>query len=199
MPAEARVTSIWKKQKLAVALILIAASIPFFYDGAVGYEAKNARYREWKKFADEERETAWPEYAKAHGWKPEEWPDYAREHGLSGHLPEIPFPRGKIIEQYVCASLAVIFGAITLAYWATQKGRVVKTDADGVQTPSGRRVPFSAITGVGKKKWDAKGLATVRYEIEGRKGEFILDDYKFDRDPTHAILAELEERLTPRG
>ena len=199
MPAEARITSIWKKQKLAVALVLLVASVPFFYDGAVGYEGKNARYREWKKFVDEARETEWPAYAKAKGWKPEEWPAYTREHGLSAHLPEIPFPRGKIVEQYVCAGLAVIFGSITLAYWATQKGRTVKTDADAVHTPSGRRVPFTAITGVGKKKWDAKGLATVRYEIEGRKGEFVLDDYKFDRDPTHAILAEIEQHLTPRA
>ena len=198
MPAEARVTSIWKKQKLAVALVLLVASVPFFYDGAVGYERKNDRYREWKPFVDQARETEWPDYAKKKGWNPEEWPAYARAHGLNGHLPEIPFPRGKIIEQYVCAGLAVIFGAITLAYWATQKGRMVKTDAEAVQTPSGRRVPFSAITGVGKKKWDAKGLATVRYEIDGAKGEFELDDYKYDRDPTHAILAEIEERLTPR-
>lgn len=199
MPAEAHVTSIWKKQKLAVALILLAASIPFFYDGAVGYEKKNDRYREWKPFVDEGRETQWPEYAKKKGWDPEEWPKYARSHGLHGSLPEIPFPRAKIIEQYVCAALAVIFGSITLAYWATQKGRTVKTDAEAVQTPSGRRVPFSAITGIGKKKWDAKGLATVRYEIEGRKGEFELDDYKYERDPTHAILAEIEQHLTPRA
>ncbi len=197
MPAEARVTSIWKKQKLAVALILLAASLPFFYDGAVGYEKKNERYREWKPFADEGRETQWPEYAKKKGWDPEEWPKYAREHGSHGHLPEIPFPRAKIIEQYVCAGLAVIFGTITLAYWFMHKGRTVKTDAEAVHTPSGRRVPFSAITGVGKKKWDAKGLATVRYEIDGAKGEFELDDYKFDRDPTHAILAEIEQHITP--
>ena len=199
MPAEARVTSIWKKQKLIVALVLLAASVPFFYDGAIGYERQNATYREWKPFVDQGRETEWPDYAKAKGWDPEEWPKHARAHGLYGHLPEIPFPRAKIIEQYVCAGLAVIFGAIALAYWATQKGRIVKTDAEAVQTPSGRRVPFSAITGVGKKKWDAKGLATVRYEIEGRKGEFQLDDYKFDRDPTHAILAEIEQHLTPRA
>ncbi len=57
------------------------------------------------------------------------------------------------------------------------------------------RFPFGTITGLGKKKWDDKGLATVRYEIDGRKGEFILDDYKFDRDATHQILAEIEERL----
>lgn len=198
MPAEARITPIWKKQKLMVALILIGFSLPFFYDGSVGYEKKNQRYREWKRFADAKTETEWPAFAKERDWDPEEWPKYVREHKLQANLPEIPFPRGKIIEQFVCAGLCLIFGGITLAYWKGQKGRVVKTDAEAVHTPAGTRVPFSAITGVGKKKWDAKGLATVRYEIDGRRGEFILDDYKFDRDATHQILAEIEEHL-PEG
>lgn len=193
MPAEARITSIWKKQKLAVALVLLAFSLPFFYDGSIGYERKNERYREWKKFANEPSDAQWKQLAKERGWDPEEWPVYLREHKLQGDA--IPFPRAKIIEQFVCAALALIFGGITLAYWAGQKGRVVRTDADAVHTPAGTRVPFSAITGVGKKKWDAKGLATVRYQIEGRKGEFELDDYKYDRDATHQILAEIEAHL----
>ena len=199
MPAEAHVTKTWKNQKLLVALVLLAFSLPFFYDGVTGYEKKNTRYREWKKFADKELETQWPDFAKQHGWDPEEWPAFVREHGLRGHLPEVPFPRAKIIEQFVCAGLAVIFGSITLAYWTAQKGRVVKTDADAVHTPAGTRVPFSTITGVGKKKWEAKGLATVRFEIEGRKGEFELDDYKYDREGTVKILAEIEQHLSTRG
>lgn len=195
MPAEARVTPIWKKQKLLVALVLIVFSLPFFYDGFVGYAKKNQRYIEWKKFTDAKTETQWPALAKERGWDPEEWPAYVREHKLQTHLPALPFPRGKIIEQFVCAGLCFIFGGISLAYWAGQKGRFVKSDAEAVYTPAGTRVPFSAITGVGKKKWDAKGLATVRFQIEGRKGEFELDDYKFDRDATHQILAEIEEHL----
>ena len=206
MSAEARITPLWKKQKLMVSVILLGFSLPFFYDGSVGYEKKNQRYLEWKKFHDAKTElqlpadakTAlqWSAYAKERDWDPEEWRKYIREHPLQPN--QVPFPRGKIIEQFVCAGLCLIFGGITLAYWAGQKGRTVRTDPDAVFTPAGTRVPFSAITGVGKKKWDAKGLATVRFQIDGRKGEFLLDDYKFDRDATHKILAEIEEHL-PAG
>jgi len=185
MPAEARVTPIWKKQKLFVSLFLIAIGGWFFYDGFIGYPKKNERFLAHEKHKTEERLTQWPAYAKERGWS--EVP----EHKL--------LKRDDIIGQFAFGGLAAVLGAITLAYWAMQKGRVVKTDAEAVHTPSGRRVPFSAITGIGKKKWDAKGLATVRYEIEGQKGEFELDDYKFERDPTHQILAEIEERLTPRA
>jgi hypothetical protein len=197
MPAEARITPIWKKQKLFVAIILLGFSLPFYYDGFTGYEQKNARYREWKVFVDEGREAEWPAYAASRDWKADEWTKFVKDHG--NRMPEIPFPRGKIIEQFVCAGLTTIFGLITLAYWFGQKGRILRTDDEAVYTPAGTRVPFTAITGIGKKKWEAKGLATVRYEIEGRKGEFILDDYKFDRDPTHAILEEIEKHLTAPG
>ena len=56
-------------------------------------------------------------------------------------------------------------------------------------------VPFEAIIGLGKKNWDAKGLATVRYQIGGKQRQFVIDDYKFDPDPTRKIFAEIEERL----
>ena len=42
-----------------------------------------------------------------------------------------------------------------------------KTDAEAVYTPSGTRVPFGAITGIGKKNWDSKGIAKVRYTVDG--------------------------------
>jgi hypothetical protein len=57
------------------------------------------------------------------------------------------------------------------------------------------RVPFGSITGVGKKKWDSKGIATVRYELDGQRSQFIVDDYKFEAEPTRKILAEIEEKL----
>ena len=185
MPAEARVTPIWKKQKLFVAIFLLAIGGWFFYDGQIGYPKKNERWREYEKFKEADRVSEWPDFAKSQGWSA------TPEHKLLTHED--------IVGQFAFGGLAALLGVITLTYWAVQKGRIVKTDADAVHTPAGTRVPFSAITGVGKKKWEAKGLATVRFEIEGRKGEFELDDYKYDRDATVEILAEIEQHLTARG
>ena len=185
MPAEARVTPIWKKQKLFVAIFLLAIGGWFFYDGKIGYPKKNERWRDYEKFKEADRVSEWPDYAKGRGWSA------TPEHKLLTHED--------IVGQFAFGGLAALLGVITLAYWAIQKGRVVKTDADAVHTPAGTRVPFAAITGVGKKKWEAKGLATVRFEIEGRKGEFELDDYKYDRDATVQILAEIEQHLSTRG
>ena len=185
MPAEARISPTWKKQKLLVALFLMAFGFYFFFDGAVGWPRSNARFLKHKEFVEAGHPEQWREYARSRGWK-EEPP-----HKLYG--------RSDIVGQFVFGGLLDLVGALLLAYWATQKNRVLRTDADAVFTPSGTRVPFSAITGLGKKKWDSKGLATVRYEIDGRQGKFIVDDYKFEAEPTRAILTEIEERLVSRS
>ena len=198
MPAEARISKIWTKQKLFVSLFMMAIGGWFFFDGLVGYPRANERYIAWKTHQDEGRDNEWPAYADQRGWKRTEWPNYVREHSLAGNLPAVPFGRDKIIGQYAFGSLGMLLGGIIFVYWLTQKGRILRTDADAVYTPAGTRVPFDAITGLGKKRWESKGIAVVRYEVEGRKGQFIVDDYKFETEPTRKILAEIEERLTSR-
>ncbi|MDB6152956.1 MAG: hypothetical protein JWL90_1409 [Chthoniobacteraceae bacterium] len=197
MPAEARITSIWSNQKLLVILLLIGVGGWFLSDGLVGYPRKNARYREWKSYVESGRENEWPAYAAQRGWNPKEWPDYVQEHHLNP-LPEDVFGQDKVVVQLGIAIISGLTGLLTLAYWSVQKKRIVRTDEEAVYAPAGQRVPFQAITGIGKKRWDSKGIATVRYELDGRKGEFIIDDYKFDAEPSRQILKEIEEKLQSR-
>ena len=67
MLLEAHVTSIWKKQKLFVAVFLLGISAWFFADGMIGYPRSNVRYNAWAKFRDEGKLQDWPEYAKQQG------------------------------------------------------------------------------------------------------------------------------------
>jgi hypothetical protein len=199
MPAEARVTSIWKKQKLFIAVFLLAFSAYFFYDGAIGYPAADRRYHEWKRLKDASGLDQWPAIAQQHGWKVDEWPKWLESPHQQGKPvpPDVHGP-GKYLEQFTCGTFAGLLGLVALGYWLSQKGRSVRTDETAVYSPTGTKVPFDAITGLGKKDWESKGYATVIYEIGGRKGRFKLDDYKFDRDATHRILAEIEGKLLAR-
>lgn len=185
MPAEARIAPIWKKQKLFVALFLMAIGAWFFFDGLVGYPRSNERFLAHQQYETEERLSEWPAYAKSRGWveKP----------------PEKLFKPQDIYGQYFFGSLCAVIGLIVLVYWFGQKGRILRTDAEAIYTPAGTRVPFGAVTGIGKKRWESKGIAVVRYALDGRKGKFIVDDYKFDTEPTRQILAEIEEKLLGRS
>lgn len=184
MPAEARVTKIWKQQKLFISIFLIAFGLWFFVDGIYFWPRSNKR---WVLYTDLEKQN-----------QLSDWPAEAKKRGWNAEPPHKYHDKDDILAQFIFASLCGLGGAVALFYWMSQKGRVVKSDADGVYSPGGTRVPFDAITGLGLKKWDSKGLATVRYELDGRIGQFVLDDYKFERDPTHAIFNEIKEKLEAR-
>jgi hypothetical protein len=198
MTIEARITPIWKKQKLFVSLFLIAFGGYFFFDGLVGYPNKNVRYREWKRFRDEGKLADWDAFAKGRGWKVNEWVRYAEEHNWKEPYPAEALGPDKIREQFFFGTLTALSGLIVLAYWAQQIRRVLRLDDEGVTSPAGTRVPFTAITGLGLKKWESKGYAKVRYALGGRKGEFLIDDYKFDTEPTRAIVDEIKRRIEER-
>jgi hypothetical protein len=185
MTLEARVTPIWKKQKLFVALFMLAFGAYFFYDGAIGWPRNNERFLKYEEFEKAGDSDGWKAYAKERGW--------------SQKKPEKMYKKNEIDGQFLYGGLCAVVGLITLGYWAQQVKRTLKVDDEAVTSPAGTRVPFESITGLGLKKWDSKGLATVRYELSGRKGEFVVDDYKFDTDATRKILEEIKNRLESRA
>ena len=184
MTLEARVTPIWKKQKLFVALFMIAFGAYFFYDGAIGWPRANERFHKHEEFKNSGDLAGWSAYAKEKGWS-EKPPEKAHTHA-------------DIVGQYVFGTILTLVGFVTLVYWAQQIRRTLKLDDEAITSPAGTRVPIECITGLGLKKWESKGYATVRYELNGRKGEFIVDDYKFDTDTTRAIVDFVKQRLETR-
>jgi hypothetical protein len=181
MSLTARITPIWKKQKLFIGVFLILFGAWFFWDGAVRYPRTNERYTAWREHRDSGRSGDWPAFAQSRGW--------------STQPPEHPYTEAQILGQYVYGSLAALSGLLVLIYWLQQINRVLQMDDEAVTSPAGTRVPFSAIVGLGLKKWDAKGIATVRYELNGRQGQFLVDDYKFDPAPCRAVVEEIKRRL----
>ncbi|MDQ3623890.1 MAG: hypothetical protein M3463_15610 [Verrucomicrobiota bacterium] len=184
MPAEARISSIWKKQKLFIAVAMMVLGGWFFLDGFRTWPRSNERWLAHQQHKNEDRLNDWPAYAKSRGWIPEP--------------PEKFYTPEDIRGQYQYGGLCVLAGIIIFVYWATQIPRTVRTDEEAVYTSAGKRVPFDAITGVDKKKWDAKGIARVSYELEGETGKFTVDDYKFETEPTRRILDEIESHLQQR-
>ena len=166
-------------------MLLIGMSAWFFFDGLYTYPFSNERWTAHQKFEDDKRLDDWPAFAKSRNWSPTP--------------PHKFYNLAAIRDQFGFGVAMVILGAGLLGYWFKQKSRTVKTDNDAVYTPSGERVPFGSIVSVDRKQWDSKGLATVRFQIDGRGGKFVLDDYKFNAEATRRILLEIDEALKRRG
>lgn len=200
MPAEARVTTIWKNQRLLVSVLFLFFGAYFAFDGLVTYPRLNKIYAQYHEYdpegkkldaslSEEAREKAKAE-AKA------KWEAHAKRENWDVVPPE---KHHSEMEQFIFGGFTGVIGIIALLYWLSQKGRVLRTTETEIHTPSGKVIPFSAITGLGKKKWESKGFATVRYEINGQKGQFLLDDYKFEAKATHQVLDEIEKYLLAKS
>ncbi len=175
MPAEARVTRMWKQQKGLIPILFIAFALYFLWDGAVGYPRNDERFDAHERL-------------KA---TPAEWEKLCQEKGWKTEPPKTRMGPHKYAEQFWWAGGAGAIGLISLAVWMSQKGTVVKSDAESVTTTGNIRVPYSAITQVDRTKWKSKGLAYVRYSLNGREGRFKLDDAKHDPKALDIILADI--------
>lgn len=183
MTVEAHITPVWKKQKLLLALLLLGFGAWFVFDGLIGWPKSNDRWREHERLKGQAGK--WEEVAKQNNWSTEP--------------PHRLYEYKDILGQYIIGGLCAALGLGALIYWRTQINRTLRMDDDGVTTTSGVRVPFPAIIGVGKKLWESKGIAKVRYTLDGKQCEFIVDDYKFDTKPTRQILEEIEKRLLSKS
>jgi hypothetical protein len=185
MPVVARISAIWSKQKLFVAVFFLLIGAYFFFDGAYTYPRSNQRWDAQQDFQNRGKAEEWPAYAASRGWVTKK--------------PEKKYRPDEIRTQFVFGGLATVAGLLLYIYWLTQRKRQLKIEDGAVYTPSGARVPFASIRGLGKKRWDTKGIAIVRYEDHGRLLQFVVDDYKYETGPTRQILETIEQQLTAKN
>src|SRR4051812_21141137 len=103
MPAEARITSVWYKQKLFVALFLLGIGAWFYWDGLIGYPRSNEHFLANQELVKSGHEKDWPTVAGKKGWTTD--------------VPEKFHNVGDIRLQWVCGTFASLLGIISLVYW----------------------------------------------------------------------------------
>jgi len=75
------------------------------------------------------------------------------------------------------------------------RGHWIEMDDKGVRSSWGESFQFDQVELLNKRRWRNKGIAKVTYVDGSRKRRFVIDDFKFKRDPTDTILYELEQRI----
>lgn len=79
--------------------------------------------------------------------------------------------------QLLMAAVCLPVGLIMLVRLIRALPRTLAADHATLHALDGRQIPFSAIIGIDKKKWDRKAIAVVHYRIDGRNGKAIIDDW----------------------
>ena len=181
MPVKANINSKFLLQLGLIASFLLAMAMWFLYDGAITYPRQRERALIYRELEEEDRLNEWQEIASQRGWPSED--------------PGEPKTEVDSQVQLAIASLFAVPGLLFLFLFFRARGRWILVDETELRTSWGQQVEFDRIVTLDKKKWKSKGIAKVHYRRNGHKRRLILDDCKYDAEPTQAILREVESRL----
>ncbi len=153
----------------------------FCYDGAIGYPAQRERALTYQRLYEEHGLDAWNKHAAEQGWSLAD--------------PGEPKDHADFTVQFIFAGIFGALGTMMLLVVFLSRGRWIEASETGVTSSWGQSFDFDQVVSLDKKKWEDKGIAYVKYDREGRKKRFVIDDYKFDRSTTDQIVYRLESNI----
>ncbi|MEM8865970.1 MAG: hypothetical protein AAGF31_10550 [Planctomycetota bacterium] len=153
----------------------------FIKDGAYSWPQQHERYVAYTTLVDEFRGGEWEEYAKERGWPTEP--------------PEKDRTEVEIQNQFYWAAGLGVVGVLLLLKVFLARGNWIEADGNQITTSWGQTVPYHTVTEIDKKKWANKGLAYISYQDGEQSKTLTIDDFKFKREPTDAILYQMEQAV----
>jgi len=202
MPVKANIDTKFLSRLGLTGLAILALALWFLYDGIIAYPKERERALAYQKLETEARLDQWENTAAEHGWsteKPEKFEhlfdlkepkklEEAQEELKKAHNTDIAIQRW-------LAGIVAVPALLFLYRYFRARGRWIEAHETGLRTSWGQQLEFGQIVSLDKKKWKSKGIARIDYRQNGRKRRLVLDDWKFDADPTKAILLEVESRI----
>ena len=142
-------------------------------------------YHEQLKDLDErERQAQWDKICQENGW------------GQVRTSPRKPEKVEEVISlNYLQGIVALIIGLPPVFFILFSVGSWVEGDQQGIRTSWKQEFQFDDVKVLDKKKWEKKGIARAEYEQNGKRGIFVFDDFKYEREPIVQLLKNLEATL----
>lgn len=161
------------------------------YDGLVGYPNQRDQVNAFNEFAEERKERLDPKEIA------DQWKELAASKGWPTTLPDIHHPKddSDIFQQFLMAGVTAPIGLFFLLQLALNRGRWIEANDMTLTSSQGHEFELSQIVELNKKKWQKKGIATVKYESDGRKRKLVLDDCNYERKTTNEILRHIEANI----
>lgn len=169
-----------------------------FYDAAIGYPNQRQRVAQFEEFQESETFEEWRSIKREfeRGTRDGDWAAYAQEQGWPLEDPGEAKSDIDIYFNYGAGIVCALVGLPMLVWVAMSRSRWIAADRQSITTSWGQTVPFDTVTSINKSKWKNKGIAVVKYDDGGRPRRFVVDDFKFKREPTDEILRRLEDNVS---
>ncbi len=181
MKVTARIHASYLGRLKLMALGCIGMALWFAYDGTFTYPRQRERALEYERLKDEARLGEWSEVAAKNDW--------------SDEFPGEPKTEAEIYAQLVLGAVVAVPGLLCIIVLLVVRKRWIEMDENGLRSSWGKQLTFDQITLLNKKQWKKKGIAKVRYEQDGGKRQLVLDDWKYDTEPTVEMVREIESHI----
>ena len=179
---------------LWIALGCVLMGSWFFYDAKFTYPHELERCLEyWSRAEDPKSPKRWIPMEE------EKWQKLAESKGWSTKPPKSDpeEQKTKIGQQYFWGVLTTLIALPCFLKWFFAKNTWVGMTERGVKTSWGREFLFENVKSVDKSRWVAKGIAKVTIENGQRTEKFVMDDFKYLRQPMSDIMRAIESHLPP--
>jgi hypothetical protein len=162
----------YSRKFLLMGIFVFGFALFCLYDGFIRYPGQ--------------RQHAYDEYIAA-GGKEENWETWADEHKVRS--------QADIYMQFFMAAVAGLIAGVLFSVPLRLRGTWVEMTDTGITSSWRQSLGFEQIEILDKRKWRDKGIARITYLDDGRRRQFVLDDFKYDRPTMDAILYDLETHI----
>ncbi len=163
----ARVSRQWVVRMLIAGIAFFGFGLWAVYDGFIYYPRRNHIIERFEEHREAGRMGEWRELAEQKGWPEEPDPDNYKT-------------QWDIRTQFIMAAICLPLGLVILLRLGLKSRQSMATDEQHFIATNGRRIPYSAIVSLDKRRWDSKGIAEVYYENEqGRRRKTRVDTWIF--------------------
>jgi len=158
--------------------------------------------------ADVKLPMEWPESLKtigkesdANNWL-ESWKAYSDTKGWDSNPPKKSHDAKSIQEQLYWGIGSGLLGLIPLFFFLRTTQRSMRVDDEAYYDPSGKRIPFTDIKKIDKRKWDTKGLAYLFYDEDGSEKKVKVDGLVYgqfkeeDGAPAEALFKRILDNFS---
>lgn len=163
------------------------------YDAGINYPLQQQKWEAYEELKESEIEKglteeelsetlgdAWNSLAIERGWDPSK---------------QFKERTSDIYSNYGMAVFAGLIGLWMLYTVFSSNGRWIEANNEGLNSSSGDAITFAEATYLEKKQWDDKGIAWLHFERNGKASRFLIDNFKYMREETNAILCRIEEAI----
>jgi len=184
MQVRAKISKGYRARLGILSAVLVFMGAYFLYDWKIGYPKQREIALTYEDiFATEDN----PQQA---------WVEIATENGWSTEAPGKPKTQSDINTQLYCGIACALIAAPFVLGFLRAGGRWVQVDENGLSASGGRQAAWSQIDRVDNRKWKSKGIAWVYFkDRQGDEDRILLDDWKFEVEPTRQIYAQVEAHM----